>query len=72
MVFVGFLLLIGFIVLDFFLFRLFFRSMFENAEHFWECLKLDFRPDIFSFFKRGSLERIGLPNSELARSFSYA
>ncbi|MBM7570440.1 hypothetical protein [Aquibacillus albus] len=56
MIFIGFILLIGFVVLDFYLFRIIFRSFFDDTDHFFECLKLDFRPNIISFFK-GELRR---------------
>ncbi|MBO8156948.1 MAG: hypothetical protein H0Z32_10840 [Bacillaceae bacterium] len=51
MVLIAYILFMAFIVLDFYLFRYFFRQFFDDADHFWECIKLDLRPDIISLFK---------------------
>lgn len=56
MIFIGFFLLGGFVVADFFIFRAIFSGFFEDSDDFFECLRLDFQPDLFSFFK-GELKK---------------
>ncbi|KGX87662.1 hypothetical protein [Pontibacillus marinus] len=53
---IGIALLIGFVVADYYIFRSVFRMFFEDMDDFFECVRFDFQPDLFSFFK-GELKR---------------
>ncbi|GAA0338332.1 hypothetical protein GCM10008967_30760 [Bacillus carboniphilus] len=46
-----FLYILVLIPVNIFLFIQIGKLFFDDMDHFWECVKLDLRPDIFSFFK---------------------